>query len=679
MRRFDDKPNDPPLRSSAMDSPRGAPVQDDTGQIVDAIAAQVLLHEILETSKVATVILTQHFLLVWTNRAAGHFLGLERATPPPPDMREILHDELREAFAEPADFVDRVLASYAAGEHLKNEECHIEARDGRPERWLEYSSQPIRFGPHSGGRIEYFTDVTERHWAERELRESERRYRQLFEQSKDMVYISHPDGRLIDVNPAGVELFGFASKEEALAMSIPEMYVDTGERQALLGALAEHGYVKDFEMALSTRTGRKMTVRGTASAQLDAHGEIVRVLGILRDVTAELELEEQLRQSQKMEAIGRLAGGIAHDFNNLLTAINGYGQLLAQSMGDSPQKVYVDEIAKAGQRAADLTANLLRISRRQALSFQVVDLGRLIVELRGMLQQMIGEDVYLTTSFDLHLGQIWVDPGQLEQVLLNLAINARDAMPTGGELEITAKNVDFAGPRFELPAGGYVLIEVRDTGTGIDPDHAPHIFEPLFTTKKKGKGTGFGLAMVYATVTRSNGAIQVDSAPGEGTTFRIYLPRVEKVDEDGVETPKDGESSAASTSLRRGDERLLLVEDDPSVRTLVQELLDQQGYEVLVAHNATAAFELIEDDPCGIELLVTDVVMPGTSGPELAERLEKLCPELKTLFISGYSDAFTSQHGLSEGRHAMLQKPFDAHQLTEKVREILDGPEVASS
>ncbi len=380
--------------------------------------------------------------------------------------------------------------------------------------------------------------------------------------------------------------------------------------------------------------------------------------------------EDQLVQAQKMEAVGRLAGGLAHDFNNLLTAINGYTDLLLRLSDDERLQSYVGEIKKAGDRAADLTSKLLALSRPPPSSRRVMDLNQLVLDMESLLRRLIGEDVELETRLDPDLGRVRIDPVQLEQVLLNLAVNARDAMPTGGRLLLASGNVDPEQDLpFDLEADGYVCFEVSDTGHGIDPDVREHIFEPFFTTKEEDKGTGLGLSTVYAAVTQNQGHIEVESAPGAGATFRVYLPAEVGEIENG---PAIGRPAAP----RRGHERILLVEDDAAVRKLVRELLEQQGYEVIAAEHAAHALELVASQDPEIEFLVTDVVMPGMSGPDLAARLVQRFPRMKILFISGYTDSLIMRHGLTDAQHVMLQKPFDARLLAAKVRELLDRPRV---
>ncbi len=378
--------------------------------------------------------------------------------------------------------------------------------------------------------------------------------------------------------------------------------------------------------------------------------------------------EDQLVQAQKMEAVGRLAGGLAHDFNNMLTAINGYTDLLLRLSDDERHQTYVGEIKKAGDRAADLTSKLLALSRPPPASGRVVDLNQLVLNLESLLQRLIGEDVELETRLEPDLGLVRIDPGQLEQVLLNLAVNARDAMPTGGRLVLSIGNVKGRqGLPLDLEADRYVRLEVSDTGVGIAADVREHIFEPFFTTKEKDKGTGLGLSTVYAAVIQNRGHVEVETAPGAGATFRIYLPS------EAGEIEHDP-PSRREAAPRRGDEQILLVEDDAAVRKLVRELLEQQGYEVTAAEHAAHALELVESHDLEIEFLITDVVMPGMSGPDLAERLVQRFPRMKILFISGYTDSLVIRHGLTGAQHVMLQKPFDARLLATKVRELLDQP-----
>jgi len=388
-------------------------------------------------------------------------------------------------------------------------------------------------------------------------------------------------------------------------------------------------------------------------------------------VSAQRQLEEQLRQSQKMEAVGQLAGGIAHDFNNLLTAILGSTQLLLHNTpsGD-PRREDAEEIRHAGLRAAELTRQLLAFSRRQVLAPKVLDVNSVVAHMDRMLRRLLGEDVELATSLDPAAGAVNADPGQLEQVLLNLAVNARDAMPGGGRLSIETTRVtlhdEHVERRHRMPAGDYVCLAVADTGVGMDETTQAHLFEPFFTTKEVGKGTGLGLATVYGIVKQSGGYIWVYSEAGHGTTVKVYLPRVPGV----AEAPAP---ASEPQQVRGGDETVLLVEDAAPVRTLARRSLEARGYRVLDAADGPSALELSTRHAGGIAILVTDVVMPGMSGRELAERLAPARPSMKVLYTSGYTDDAMVRQGVLNAGVAFLQKPFVPDTLARKVREVLDG------
>jgi len=397
---------------------------------------------------------------------------------------------------------------------------------------------------------------------------------------------------------------------------------------------------------------------------------LIRVWGTQRDVTEQRHLEEQFRQSQKMEAVGQLAGGIAHDFNNLLTAILGNTQLLLRDLppGDS-KRGDVEEIRKASERAASLTRQLLAYSRRQMLQPEVLDLNVVVAEMDRMLRRLIGEHIALVTVLAPDLGRVRADPNQIEQVIVNLAVNARDAMPDGGKLMIETANLtldeSFAQAHLGSVAGEYALLAVTDTGTGMDATVRAHVFEPFFTTKEVGKGTGLGLATVYGIVKQSGGYISVYSEVGHGSTFKIYLPRI-------VATA-DAVGSVQKGGPTRGTETVLVVEDEPAVLQLSQRALEAQGYVVLAASDPPAALRVVERHGGTIHLLLTDVVMPTMSGAELAERLVAQRPGIRVLYMSGYPGDAVVQHGALPSGSAFLQKPFSPDGLSRKVRDVLDG------
>ncbi|OLC71983.1 MAG: hypothetical protein AUH78_17050 [Gemmatimonadetes bacterium 13_1_40CM_4_69_8] len=373
-----------------------------------------------------------------------------------------------------------------------------------------------------------------------------------------------------------------------------------------------------------------------------------------------------------MEAVGRLAGGIAHDFNNLLTAILGSADLLLDTLSpDAPEREDLDEIRKAAKRAADLTRQLLAFSRQQLLAPQVLDVNALLTNLEKLLRRLIGEHIELRTALAPNVGAVQADPGQLEQVIVNLAVNARDAMPQGGQLTIETANAEldeaYAAEHFPARPGSYVLLAVTDTGTGMDAQTKSHIFEPFFTTKEKGKGTGLGLATVYGIVKQSDGYIWVYSEPGHGTSFKIYLPRV-------AEAPGPARPGFELSASVRGSETVFVVEDDEMVRALIRRMLETRGYTVLLAPHGDEALQLLERHPGRVDLLMTDVVMPGMSGRDLADRVAERRPGIKVLYLSGYTDDAIVRHGVLEPGIAFLQKPFSADALARKVREVLDSP-----
>ena len=434
--------------------------------------------------------------------------------------------------------------------------------------------------------------------------------------------------------------------------------------------------VRNAELTIVPADGLSRTVVASGQPILDGHGRNLGAVIAMHDITERKQLEEQLRQSQKMEAVGRLAGGIAHDFNNLLNVITGYGEMISERLpqGD-PMGPKIDQIKKAAQRAASLTRQLLAFSRKQVIEPRVLDLNALLADLDKMLRRMIGEDIEMSTVEGQPLGRIKADPGQIEQIVMNLVVNARDAMPQGGKLTLGTANVDldqaFARRNAGARAGAYVLLSVGDTGTGMDPETQSHIFEPFFTTKEMGKGTGLGLATVYGIVKQNNGYIEVESAPGRGACFRVYLPRVQ----DRAEALRARESTAPP----QGSETILVVEDEDLVRQVVREALRSFGYTVLETGDAEEGARICKSHAGPIHLLMTDVIMPKMNGRALAKRLTLQRPDLKVLYMSGYTDSAIVQHGVLEPGVSFLQKPFALTALARKVRDVLDeeGVDVA--
>ena len=499
---------------------------------------------------------------------------------------------------------------------------------------------------------------------------TEARFRSLLETALDIITVIGPDGRFRYQSPALERVLGYRPEELAGQSVFEFIHPDdqARERRALEAGSAGGGAIRNSECRFRHKNGswRILDVVGRV-VQDEKEGPSI-VLNV-HDVTERKALEGQLLQSQKMEAIGQLAGGVAHDFNNLLTAILGYSELLATEVGEkSPLLESIDEIRKAGERAASLTRQLLAFSRRQILAPTVLDLNALIANLEKMLHRLIGEDFQLITVLDRVIGRVKADPGQIEQIILNLAVNARDAMPKGGRLTIETQDVDldetYAREHVTVRPGSYVMLAVTDTGEGMSAETKAHMFEPFFTTKGQGKGTGLGLATVYGIVKQSGGYVWVYSERGRGTTFKVYLPRVEG-DAEAIEARRPDRAAL------RGTETILLVEDDESVRTLTRILLEANGYMVWEATGIEDALKAAREGAGPIHLLLTDVVMPEMSGSELAARIVAFRPDIRVLYMSGYTDDAVVRHGLVAEGLSFLQKPFTPDALALKVRQVL--------
>jgi len=540
----------------------------------------------------------------------------------------------------------------------------METWPDRPPTWASSTKMPMRDA--SGAIIGTFgisRDITERKRAEEALRTSEAEHRGLVEYAPLAIYRATRAGRFLMVNPALVRMLGYGSVEEVLRLDIArDVYADPAERERLL-----RGDASVPEVAWKRKDGTHIAVRISsrvipADSEEGAFNE-----GLVEDVTEQRNLENQFRQAQRLEAVGRLAGGVAHDFNNILTVIAAFSAMLLQDFAENdPRRQDVEEIRLATQRATDLTRQLLAFSRRQVLRPKVLNLNAVVASLEKMLRRMIGEDVALDIRLDQALGATRTDAGQIEQVILNLAVNARDAMPGGGTLRIETRNAeideDLARDHPPLGPGQFVMLSVIDTGIGMDTETRSHIFEPFFTTKDPGKGTGLGLATVYGIVKQSQGFVFVTSEPGHGARFDIYLPRVNAP----VDAPDMTPGGAVAAG---GREVVLLAEDEVTVREVMASTLRQKGYDVIAAPDGRSALAMARARTGTIDLLVTDMIMPGMTGRELAEALVAERQGVRVLYMTGYTDDVVAQ--LDEGTPC-LQKPFTPSALALKVREVLD-------
>ncbi|MBC8072504.1 MAG: response regulator [Deltaproteobacteria bacterium] len=507
-----------------------------------------------------------------------------------------------------------------------------------------------------------------------ELVESERLYRSTFDAAPVGIVHVGLDGTWLRVNRRVCDLLGYSRAElegpsvQALVQSDADA-VEEHAFEAMVAGTLEHYVVR--EKKYRRRDGSFVWGRVNMSVHASDDGRSQHCIAVIEDITEQRALEERLRQAGKMDAIGQLASGIAHDFNNLLSVVLSYSELLvARLAADDPTRADLEEIHRAGVRAVELTRQLLAFSRKQLLQPKIVDVGLSVGGVANMLRRLIGADVELTTPIQAELGKIMVDPGQLEQVIMNLAVNAREAMPDGGKLTIEASEVvleeSYCSKHDGVTPGPHVMLSVRDTGIGMDVETQARIFEPFFTTKAPGKGTGLGLATVFGVVRQSGGAISVESEPGRGTTFRVYFPTADPALVAANSSPLE------SDPVRGGTETILLCEDEESVRVLACTILRKYGYDVLAAQGPGDAILVCEQHPSTIDLLLTDVVMPRLSGRVLAERLLELRPSLRVMYMSGYMDDEVVRRAAIEATHTFLQKPITPEALARKVRESLD-------
>jgi PAS domain S-box-containing protein len=507
--------------------------------------------------------------------------------------------------------------------------------------------------------------------AQEGLRRSELNFRSLVTNAPYGICRCNAAGQLLDINPALLAILGYSSAQELVGKHLGDLYADTHHwfelADHLHSAAPFNGLIAEWKRKDGINTALRVSGRAVCDGDKKTAFEL-----FIEDVTERRALEQQLRQSQKMEAVGRLAGGIAHDFNNLLMVISGYSEFLLDRLGPDPAlRGPAQEIAGASQRASSLTRQLLAFSRKQMLAPKILDLNGVVTENLKMLTRVIGEDIDLVMVPASSLGAVRADAGQIDQVIMNLAVNARDAMPSGGKLTIETSNVslDEEYARFHAPlrAGEYVMLSINDTGLGMDSETQSHIFEPFFTTKGP-KGTGLGLSTVYGIVKQSGGYIWVYSEPGKGSTFKIYLPRVaERVEPAQVVVPEEPAFTAPGT------ETILLAEDEANLRYLARQFLEKQGYRVIEAADGAIAMQIAVAHEGVIHLLLTDVIMPGMNGRELAQRVSEIRPNTKVLYMSGYTENVIGHNGTLDADVRLLQKPFTLRDLKSKVREVLDS------
>jgi PAS domain S-box-containing protein len=546
-------------------------------------------------------------------------------------------------------------------DYIRYDDLPLQTRDGRAID-VEFVSNIYMSGTDRVIQCN-IRDITDRNATKKAKQASDDRYRVLFDHAPDGILIADPTGRYIDVNPSMCRMLGY-SRDELIGLSAADIVTgdEASHISAAMTSIADHAeYRREWQFL--SKSAKVVSADVMATAMPDGN-----LLAIVRDVTERHALEAQFRQAQKMEAVGRLAGGVAHDFNNLLTVILGFCEMMLSSVSPrDPIRSDIAQIQAAGLRAAGLTRQLLAFSRKEIVEPTLLDLNTILTTMEPMLARLIRENVHITCCGHPDLPCIKADRGQVEQVIVNLAVNAQDAMPDGGTLKIdaaaTVLDERYASTHLNVVPGPYVVLTVADTGTGMTPDVLAHLFEPFFTTKPMGKGTGLGLATVHGIVTRSGGSVAVDSVPSVGSSFKVYFPQAT----EGVAPLAVPD---AVVEPETGREHVLVVEDDDGLRELTRRLLVQQGYSVQVASNGAAALRVFEANPA-IDVLLTDVVMPGRSGPDLAKELVRLRPGLKVIYMSGYNEEAVIHHGVINPGIEFLHKPFTAHGLGTKIRAVL--------
>jgi PAS domain S-box-containing protein len=648
------------------------------GTLTDITERKVAEEEVLKTRERLRHLLASSPAVIYSREVADHF-ALTFVSENIRTLSGYAADEVMQApelwarMVHPADAPRVPDTAERIGEGgEESREYRLVLKDGRS-CWVRDEWRAVRDA--SGRVVEIvgsLVDITDRRRGE----EERARLSSAVEEAGESIIITDPKGTIVYVNPAYEKLSGYGRSE--LVGRNPRM-LKSGQHppefyEALWATLAR-GERWSGSFVNVRKDGAKYEEVGTIFAVLDAAGHVANYVGVMRDVTSENRMKEELRQSQKMEAVGRLAGGVAHDFNNLLTVITGRCELMVHRLGRSHKlSQELELILTTAHRAAALTRQLLAFSHKHVLATQVLDLNAVVVNMQKMLHRLIGEDIELVTALDPALGCVHADQGQMEQVILNLVLNSRDAMPQGGRLSIETANAQSQAWPPGTGTGPCVVLTVSDNGCGMDAETRSRVFEPFFTTKGVDRGTGLGLSTVYGIVKQGGGQISVESEPGQGAKFSIYLQRVE-----APRPAAPGPPAPPGVRLRRGQGTVLLVEDDPAVRSLSREILEMSGYLVLEAADGTEALRIGTQHSGRIELAITDVVMPHMGGRHVVERLRSLRPETRILYMSGYTDDTVLRHGVAKAEAAFLQKPFTADALTRKVQEVLEEPPMVAA
>ena len=632
-------------------------------QIADSLA---FIQKMFETSPVGIITYNASGDTVWTNEATARIVGGTVEQVKAQNFRE-LESWKRSGMLEAAE------KALATGTEQQLD-VHVTTSFGK-KVWISSRFVPYIYEGQQH-LLAIYSDITERMQMEEALFHSEKQFRNLLENVQLVAVMLDRDGNITYCNSYLLALTGWSAKEipgkNWFDLFVPEE-VRESVRSIFNEGIANSSLPTQYENEIRTRNGSRRLIVWNNSLLFDPQGDVTGTASIGNDVTDHRSLEEQLRQSQKMNAVGRLAGGIAHDFNNLLTVIIGYGELLLSKIGkDNPLTLEAGEIRKAALKAASLTSQLLAFSRRQILSPEMLNLNGIVTDVENMLRRIIEEHIHLALNLSDDLWMVKADRSRIEQVIINLVINAKDAMPKGGTLTIETRNIriDDANATIyrDIGPGAYAVFSVRDTGHGMDRETMARIFEPFFTTKEVGKGTGLGLATVYGIVAQTGGHIHVDSEPDHGTTFSIYLPRAQ-----GAPSPPKEAAGVEMATIPSGTKTILLVEDSGIVRKLTREVLEINGYAVLEAGSPEDAIRLCESHEGEIHLLLTDVVMPGMSGRDLSDRLQPVRPGMKVLYMSGYAENAIVEHGILDDSIHFIPKPFSPASMAQKIFAVLNS------
>lgn len=598
------------------------------------------------------------------NKAFEQAVGLQKERIIGRTMRDIMPED----FAEKNEALDKDLFRNPG---VQAYEMSLTYADGGLRHIIANKATYTRADGSLAGLVGVISDITSQKLMQEEIRLSEERYRTLFEESSDGFFLTSVEGRILDISPAGHRLLGFETKEEITEVNFYNLYHNPPDKERFSEEIAARGFIKDFEAEILRKDGSRIILSINAKAVSGGLGNITGYRGVFKDITKHKILEDQLFQAQKMEAIGKLTGGIAHDFNNMIMAIVGYATLIHSKVAeDDPARRNIEQLMGVTERASNLTKRLLAFGRKQVISLKPVSINEIVNRVEHLLSRLIGEHIEFTTSLDKQSLTVMADSGQIDQILINLATNARDAMPRGGTLTVSTSSEyideEFVRAHGYGAPGIYACLSVRDTGTGMNAETQKKIFDPFFTTKEVGKGTGLGLSIVYGIVKQHNGFISVKSGHGEGTEFRMLLPTVKS-------KAKSLESQLSMMPFTvEGKETVLLTEDDSGVREITRAVLESAGYRVIEAVDGQDAIEKFCKSSERIKFLLLDVIMPKKNGREVYDEITGISPDVKALFFSGYTEDILNRNGMVDDELNFISKPVPPNELLKKIRDILD-------